>query len=86
MNSNPVGKNYAQVGLEAHEKLRDYFESPASDFSRHQDIFSEEASRARRILHEEGCRGGSSFHTGDILIGPIEDQALTRMMEKKLEK
>ena len=85
MNSNPVAKNYVAMGIKAHQDMHEYLESPVSDFSKHDEIFSEEASRARHLLHHDGEMGHASFKAGDTLIGPVEDQALTRMMERKIE-
>lgn len=84
MNSNPVNKNYIQEGMQAHEKMREYFDNPESHPAEYPEVFSEEASRARHLLHQDGCPGHSTFRHGEILTGPAEDQSLTRMMEKKI--
>jgi len=85
MNSNPVGKNYVQAGLKAHQELHDWLEDPNPAPMSH-PAFDEESSRARHLLHADGEMGHSSFKHGDVLVGPVEDQSLVRSMEKALEK
>ena len=86
MNSHPVNKNYVQAGLEAHQDMQDWLNDPHPAPGPHPEVFDEEASRARHLLHHDGEMGHSSFRAGDTLIGPVEDEALTRRMERILEK
>lgn len=84
MNSNPVNKNYVQAGLEAHEKIDEYMKRPAMDPGGYGEVWTDENRRALHLLHHDGECGHSTFRAGDTLIGPVEDQSLTRMMEKKI--
>ena len=87
MNNSPVGKNYAQLGLQAHQEMHDYMEaSSKTEMMVPSPVFDEAHARARQLLHCDGHMGASTFKTGDVLIGPIEDQSLPTMMERKLEK
>lgn len=84
MNSNPIGKNYAQLGLEAHQEMQDWRDNP--DPEAPWPTLDESKSRGHSLLHHDGEMGHSSFKAGDVLVGPVEDQSLVRSMEKILEK
>jgi len=85
MNNHPVGKNYVQLGMQAHQEMEDWLQDPNPALGTH-PAFDEDKSRARHLLHHDGEMGRATFRHGDVLIGPVEDQSLHTMMEKKLEK